>query len=99
MAMEGVYFHQDGSGSDHCRTFLCGGQRANLFRTPQGRLLCDYLAAIGVPIAVPMTSPEITSSTRRFCCRPPAVSLDATGCDLPKPLAVTESPAIPCCTR
>ena len=36
-------------------------------------------SSIGVPISVPMTSPEITSSTRRFCCRPSAVSLDATG--------------------
>jgi hypothetical protein len=39
----------------------------------------DYLAAIGVPISVPITSPEITISTRRFCCRPSAVSLEATG--------------------
>ena len=38
--------------------------------------LFDYLAAIGVPIAMPMTSPEIASSTRRFCCRPAAVSFD-----------------------
>ena len=35
----------------------------------------DYLAVIDVPI----TSPEITSSTRRFCCRPSAVLLEATG--------------------
>ena len=33
----------------------------------------------GVPIAVPIISPEITSSTRRFFCRPSAVSLEATG--------------------
>ncbi len=39
----------------------------------------DYLDVIGVPISVPITSPEITSSTRRFNCRPSAVSLDATG--------------------
>jgi hypothetical protein len=39
----------------------------------------NYLAAMGVPISVPITSPEITSSTRRFCCRPSAVSLEATG--------------------
>jgi hypothetical protein len=39
----------------------------------------DYLAAIGVPISVPIISPEITISTRRFCCRPFAVSLEATG--------------------
>ncbi len=46
---------------------------------PRSRHASDYLAAIGVPISVPITSPEITSSTRRFCCRPLAVSLDATG--------------------
>lgn len=39
----------------------------------------DYLAAIGVPITVPITSPETTISTRRFCCRPSALSLEATG--------------------
>src|SRR4051794_38024785 len=33
----------------------------------------------GLPIAVPITSPEITSSTRRFCCRPLGVSFEATG--------------------
>src|ERR1022692_4531893 len=38
-----------------------------------------YLAAADVPISVPITSPEVTSSTRRFCCRPSAVSLEATG--------------------
>ena len=43
------------------------------------RLRSDYLAAIGTPISVPMISPEITSSTRRFCCRPSAVSFEATG--------------------
>jgi hypothetical protein len=39
----------------------------------------DYLIATGAPITVPITSPEITSSTRRFCCRPDAVSFEATG--------------------
>jgi hypothetical protein len=39
----------------------------------------DYLAAIGVPISVPIISPEITSSTRRFCCQPCAVSFEAAG--------------------
>src|ERR1019366_7995899 len=38
----------------------------------------DYLTTI-VPISVPITSPEITSSTRRFRCRPSAVSWEATG--------------------
>jgi len=59
----------------------------------------DNLDAIGVPIAVPITSPEITSSTRRFCCRPSVVSLEATGCVSPKPFDVTELDAIPCWVR
>ena len=42
-------------------------------------------------------SPDTTSSTRRFCCRPEAVSLDATGIVFPNPLAVTESSGIPDC--
>ena len=41
---------------------------------------------------VPITSPETTSSTRRFCCRPAAVSLDATGVDLAEALAPSECP-------
>ena len=41
-------------------------------------------------------SPEITSSTRRFCCRPAAVSLDTTGRVTPKPSPVTELDAMPC---
>ena len=44
----------------------------------------DYLAAIGTPISWPMISPEITSSTRRFCCRPEEVSFEATGWVFPK---------------
>lgn len=35
------------------------------------------------PICVPMISPEMMISTRRFCCRPLVVSLLATGLDLP----------------
>lgn len=38
-----------------------------------------HLTMISFPITVPITSPEITISTRRFCCRPCAVSLEATG--------------------
>jgi len=34
---------------------------------------------IGVPAGVPISSPETTNSTLRFCCRPEAVSLVATG--------------------
>jgi hypothetical protein len=55
--------------------------------------------AIGEPIATPIMSPEITSSTRRFSCRPAEVSLEATGCVFPKPLVVTELTGIPCWTR
>jgi len=51
------------------------------------------------PIAVPITSPETTNSTRRFCCRPSAVSLDATGCVLPKPCAVMEAMGMFCWAR
>src|ERR1700730_6930637 len=42
------------------------------------------------PIVVPITSPETTSSTRRFCWRPSAVSFDATGCVLPNSLEVID---------
>ena len=45
----------------------------------RGLKMQRYLAAIGVPITVPITSPETTISTRRFCCRPSAVSFEATG--------------------
>ena len=38
-----------------------------------------------LPIFVPITSPEIMISTRRFCCRPAGVSLLATGFDFPNP--------------
>ena len=48
---------------------------------------------------VPMISPETTSSTRRFCWRPAAVSFDATGCVSPKPLAVRISASDPVQTR
>ena len=50
-------------------------------------------------ISEPMISPETTSSTRRFCCRPVAVSFDATGWVLPNPLAVTEASEIPALVR
>ena len=43
-----------------------------------------------------MTSPETTSSTRRFCCRPAAVPLDATGLSLPNPTAVIFPTCNPC---
>ena len=53
------------------------------------------VALAGLPIA----SPDTTSSTLRFCCRPAALSFVATAKLLPKPLAVTELVATPCCTR
>src|ERR1035437_7256555 len=46
------------------------------------------------PIVVPITSPETTSSTRRFCWRPSAESLVATGCVLPNPCAVMDAAGI-----
>ena len=48
---------------------------------------------------VPITSPETTSSTRRFCCRPAAVSFVATGVVSPKPFAVRISGLSPCVIR
>lgn len=48
------------------------------------------------PICVPITSPEIMISTRRFCWRPSTVSLLATGFDFPKPAAVIEAGSNPC---
>lgn len=63
---------------------------------------CDYLfdaVSLLPSVRLPMASPESTSSTRRFCWRPSGVSFDATGAVFPKPLAVTASAGIPCCTR
>jgi len=80
----------------HDRTeFICAGA----IECAGPRAASDYLAAIEEPIAVPMISPEITISTRRFCCRPCAVSFEATGWDFPKPSVVTDAGAIPDCVR
>jgi hypothetical protein len=49
--------------------------------------------------ALPIASPDTRSSTRRFCCRPEALSFEATARLLPKPLAVTAAVATPCWTR
>ena len=49
-----------------------------------------------VPLEFPMTSPETTNSTRRFCCRPAAVSLVATGWLSPNPWEAMEDATIPC---
>jgi len=43
--------------------------------------------------------PETTSSTRRFCCRPSAVSFEATGWFFPKPCAVMDAEGMPSCPR
>src|SRR5258708_1364694 len=43
-----------------------------------------------------MASPLTTSSTRRLRWRPSAVSLEATGCILPKPRAGMEGAGTPC---
>jgi hypothetical protein len=43
----------------------------------------------------PISSPETTSSTRRFCCRPAEVALVDTGRCLPNPSAVIETVGIP----
>src|SRR5260370_31134308 len=48
---------------------------------------------------LPMASPLTTSSTRRLRWRPSAVSLEATGCVLPKPWAVIEDGDTPCAAR
>src|SRR5438270_13688205 len=48
---------------------------------------------------VPIASPETTSSTLRLAWRPDALSFEATGTLLPKPVAVTELATTPCCTR
>ena len=61
------------------------------------------VAGTGVPRIsesfVPITSPETTNSTRRFCCRPAAVSFVATGTVSPNPFAVRMSPLNPCVIR
>jgi hypothetical protein len=48
---------------------------------------------------LPMRSPDTRSSTLRFCCRPAESPFEATGKVLPKPFALTEFAATPCCTR
>jgi hypothetical protein len=48
---------------------------------------------------LPMASPDTTSSTLRFSCRPAELSFEATGELLPKPVALTVVATTPCCTR
>ena len=45
--------------------------------------------------SVGIDSPDTTSSTRRFSCRPAELSLEATGSVLPKPFAVMELAGTP----
>ena len=47
----------------------------------------------------PIDSPDTTSSTRRFSCRPAELSFEATGNVLPNPVAVIDAIETPCCTR
>ena len=51
------------------------------------------------PIAVPVTSPETISSTRRFFCLPDAVSFGATGMEKPRPTLVIEASGMPSIIR
>jgi hypothetical protein len=51
------------------------------------------------PIFVPITSPEMMISTRRFCWRFFGVSLLATGLAGPKPCADTDAASRPCWIR
>ena len=66
---------------------------------PAVAIALNYLTTETLPISVPITSPETTSSTRRFSWRPLALSLEATGWVSPNPLVVTEPDAIPCPVR
>src|ERR1051325_10063223 len=58
------------------------------FRPPE-TLSTDYLSAMVFPISVPITSPEITSSTRRFCCRPAAVRSEEHTSELQSPYVIS----------
>jgi hypothetical protein len=39
----------------------------------------DLKSELLPPILVPMTSPDTTTSTLRFCCRPPALAIRCNG--------------------
>ena len=56
---------------------------------------CLFLPYCKLPVValtgLPMASPDTRSSTLRFCCRPAELSLEATGKELPKPLAQPNS--------
>src|SRR6202167_3811606 len=72
---------------------LCG--RVKIARAADG--YCRF-PVVGLAW-LPMASPETSSSTLRFCCRPAELPLEATGSVLPKPLALTELVDTPSCTR
>ncbi len=56
-------------------------------------------ASMAEPPEPPIASPETTNSIRRFCCRPAAVSLVATGWLLPNPRETMEDVTMPCLAR
>jgi hypothetical protein len=79
-----------------CRGVEPGTEHSSIAAGYVRLLYCKLpVVVIGLPIA----SPDTTSSTLRFCCRPAALSFVATGKVLPKPFALTEFVATPCCTR
>lgn len=69
--------------------------KARRIPTPPGAIHVENQAAYGVV----MPSPETTSSTRRFSCRPAFVSLAAMGFSFPNPLEVMASAETPWLTR
>src|SRR5215472_19021073 len=78
---------------EHARAERLLEQGIILARTPRSRESSSYCfsAAVSELVALPIASPDSTSSTRRFCCRPSGVSFEAMGTVLPKPRASIES--------
>src|SRR6202041_1505660 len=74
------------------------------FESPSGlsqtartlRFLAFYKLPVVTCVGLPMASPDTTSSTLRFSCRPLALSFDATGMVFPNPLALTDPAVTPC---
>ena len=84
----------------------CSRLQPKQFESPSGHFEAARALQFGfyrppvVTFAVlPMASPDTTSSTLRFSCRPLALSFEATGMVFPKPLALTDPAVTPCCTR
>ena len=78
--------------------FLCSGSNFPAMILRSGGNYGWTVRFIAV-VAFPISSPETTSSTRRFCWRPAAVSFVVTGFVFPKPAAVTLFDAIPFWTK